>query len=249
MAAVYWIALKTHFRILSSRFCLHSSATGKRSSVPFCRPKWFQAHNLSQVLNHGQPSNNCKKVSSVAEVVYYKHFATERHAYLEENEGRSPDAEQFKAIYRFPHIRLFQVISRLKLIQTAITIVLLPPVYFLCFQGAISSYLVSCATALAAFAAVMLYSLTYYLRRFIGMMYMNESGTMLKVSHLTFWGRRNDIYVPVKNVMTLADTGDSRHETVMQFKRYDTSDVLYFTLRYGQIMDKQKFSHVFGEFK
>lgn len=246
MAAVYGSVLKGHFRILNSRFCLPHSIAGKRASVPFCRPRWFQ--NLSQELNHGQISKNYEKVNFSVGMIYHKHFATEHHPCLQENGRRSPDDEQFKAIYRFPHIRLLQVVSRLKLLQTGITFIFLPPVYFLYFQGMISFDSASYATAIALFAAVMLYSLSYFLRRFIGMMYMNESGTMLKVSHLTFWGRRKDFFVPVKNVMTLTDTGDFRNETILQFKRYDTSEVLYFTIRYGQIMDKHKFSHAFGKF-
>ncbi|XP_066546162.1 transmembrane protein 186 [Amia ocellicauda] len=160
----------------------------------------------------------------------------------------SHTSEKFSLIYSFPAIKVLRAVSRLKLLQTGITILLLPPVYYFYYHGQIAYSLVSYTTGIAAFAALMLYSLSHYLRRIIGMMYINESKTVLKVSHLTFWGRRHDLYIPVREVMTLGDTGDSRNETLLQLKRYNHPNVLYFTTRLGQVVDRQTFNEVFGGF-
>uniref|UniRef100_A0A8C0GVH9 Transmembrane protein 186 n=1 Tax=Chelonoidis abingdonii TaxID=106734 RepID=A0A8C0GVH9_CHEAB len=156
--------------------------------------------------------------------------------------------EQFQLVYKFPGIKYCRIFSRMKLLQTALTIVILPPVYHLYLQEQVSQGFVLYVTGTACFAATMLYGISYFLRRMIGLMYLNEAGTMVKVAHLTFWGRKKEIYCPVENVMTLGDTGDTKNEVLLQFKQHNSTQVLYFTLRFGHIVDKQKFAQIFGGF-
>lgn len=81
------------------------------------------------------------------------------------------------------------------------------------------------------------------------MMYLDSSQTTLKVSHLTFWGKRNDIYLPVSDVMTISDTGDSTKEIILKLKRYSGAQTMYFSTHYGRVVDEQRFQRVFGNFK
>ncbi|XP_053550244.1 LOW QUALITY PROTEIN: transmembrane protein 186 [Bombina bombina] len=152
-------------------------------------------------------------------------------------------------IYRVPGIQFCRSLSRLKLLQTTLTFLFLPPIYYYFLQGQVTySFTVYC-TGTALFAGVMLYFFSYYLRRIVGMMYLNADGTILKVSHLTFWGKRRDIFIPVEDVKTLSETGDNKHETLRQLQRYSTSDKLYFTTRFGHVLDTDKFILLFGKFK
>ncbi|KAL1005753.1 hypothetical protein UPYG_G00063540 [Umbra pygmaea] len=154
--------------------------------------------------------------------------------------------QKFTLIYSFPHIKILRAVSRLKLLQTGITMVILPPVYYMYFHGDASYFLVSYSTGIAAFAAIMLYSASHYLRRVVGRMYLDESQTTLKVSHLTFWGGRNDKYLPVMDVMTFGDTGDSSGEPILRLKRYSSPETLYLSTRLGRVVDRQAFEKVFG---
>ncbi|XP_036070848.1 transmembrane protein 186 isoform X2 [Oryzias melastigma] len=154
--------------------------------------------------------------------------------------------QKYSMIYTLPHIKLLRAVSRLKLIQTAITAVILPPVYVLYFQGAASFFLVSYSTGIAVFAGVMLYTFSHFFRRVVGMMYLDPSQTMLKVSHLTFWGKRHDMYIPVSDVMTIGDTGDSASETILKLKRYSSPETLYFSVYFGKVVDRRGFEKVFG---
>lgn len=154
--------------------------------------------------------------------------------------------QKYTMIYTLPYIKLLRAVSRLKLLQTVITVVILPPVYVLYFQGAASSFLVSYTTGIALFAGVMLYTASHFFRRVVGMMYLDPSQTTLKVSHLTFWGKRHDIYLPVSDVMTIGDTGDSVNETILKLKRYSSPETLYFSKHFGRVVDKQAFETVFG---
>ncbi|XP_063332695.1 transmembrane protein 186 [Pelmatolapia mariae] len=157
--------------------------------------------------------------------------------------------EKYTMIYTLPYIKLLRAVSRLKLLQTAITVVILPPVYVLYFQGAASTFLVGYTTGIALFAGAMLYTASYFFRRVVGMMYLDPSQTTLKVSHLTFWGKRHDMYLPVSDVMTIGDTGDSVNETILKFKRYSSQETLYFSTHFGRVVDEQAFKKVFGSLK
>ncbi|XP_026216046.1 transmembrane protein 186 [Anabas testudineus] len=155
-------------------------------------------------------------------------------------------SQKYTMIYTLPHIKFLRAVSRLKLLQTAITMVILPPVYFLYLRGDVSFFLVSYSTGIALFAGVMLYTASHFFRRVVGMMYLDPSQTTLKVSHLTFWGRRHDIYLPVSDVMTTGDTGDSANETILKLKRYSSPQTLYFSTHFGRVVDRQGFEKVFG---
>ncbi|XP_068607088.1 transmembrane protein 186 [Brachionichthys hirsutus] len=153
---------------------------------------------------------------------------------------------KFTMIYTLPHIKLFRLVSRVKLLQTAITVVVLPPVFILYHMGEVPLSAVSYTTALSVFAGVMLYASSHFFRRVVGMMYLDSSQTTLKVSHLTFWGRRHDSYLPVSDIMTIGDTGESVNETILKIKRYSGPQTFYFSTRFGLVVDKQGFQKVFG---
>ncbi|XP_025904763.1 transmembrane protein 186, partial [Nothoprocta perdicaria] len=155
--------------------------------------------------------------------------------------------ERFRLVYRFPGIRYCRALSRLKLLQTALTAAALPPVCYLHATGQVSAAALLYAGGVAALAGAMLYGMSYYFRRIIGFIYLSESGRSVKVAHLTFWGQRRDVVFPLQSVMTLDEVGDSRREPLLQFRRYDSADVLYFTLKYGQIVDRERFARIFGE--
>ncbi|XP_052629394.1 transmembrane protein 186 [Harpia harpyja] len=155
--------------------------------------------------------------------------------------------EEFKLVYRFPGIKYCRVLSRLKLLQTATTVVMLPPICYLYLQDQVSQNILIYTTGIAFFAGAMLYAMSYFFRRIIGLIYLNETGRTVRVAHLTFWGKRNDIYCPIEAVMTLDEVGDSKEELLLQFKRYNSTDILYFTIKFGQIVDRQKFTQIFGK--
>ncbi|NXP43687.1 TM186 protein, partial [Heliornis fulica] len=157
--------------------------------------------------------------------------------------------EEFTLVYRFSGIRYCRVLSRLKLLQTATAVVVLPPVFYLYVHDQLSQSILLYTTGVALFAGAMLYGMSYFFRRIIGFIYLNASGRTVRVAHLTFWGRRNDIYCPIETVVPLDEVGDSKGELLLQFKQYDSTDVLYFTVKYGQIVDRQKFTQIFGELK
>ncbi|XP_075292981.1 transmembrane protein 186 [Opisthocomus hoazin] len=162
-------------------------------------------------------------------------------------QGEAAEAEAFRLVYRFPGIRYCRLLSRLKLLQTGAALAVLPPVCYLHLRGQAPPGLLAYTGGVALLAGAMLYGMSYYFRRVIGLIYLSRDGRNVRVSHLTFWGRRNDLCCPVEAVMPLAEVGDRKGEPLLQFKRYDSADVLYFTVRFGQIVDREGFTQIFGE--
>ncbi|NXG77054.1 TM186 protein, partial [Baryphthengus martii] len=213
------------------------------------RPAWFLGTRQclqSQNQRVNGVNNSLGRQQELS--VFLCHSAPAAAAAVQQK-AADENPEEFKLVYRFPGIKYCRVLSRLKLLQTATTMVMLPPICYLYLQGQVSQDILLYTTGLAFFAGAMLYGMSYFFRRIIGLIYLSETGDTVKVAHLTFWGRRNDIYCPKETVMTLGDVGDSKGELLLQFKRYNSTDTLYFTIKYGQIVDKRKFTQIFGEFE
>ncbi|NXI96695.1 TM186 protein, partial [Psophia crepitans] len=206
---------------------------------PLCFGTWARLQSQTRRVNGvgGYPGRQrepsaCLRHSAPAAVVHQKAVDGKR--------------EEFRLVYRFPGIKYCRVLSRLKLLQTATTVVMLPPICYLYLQDQVSQNILMYTTGIALFAGAMLYGMSYFFRRIIGLIYLNETGRTVRVAHLTFWGRRNDLYCPIETVMTLDEVGDSKGELLLQFKRCNSTDILYFTVKYGQIVDRQRFTQIFG---
>lgn len=164
------------------------------------------------------------------------------------SQEKPPDTEteKFHTIYRFNAIRALGFVSRLKLAQTAVTVIALPPGFYSYSQGFMTLDSLCLVSGIACFALAMLYWMSYFFRRLVGILYVNESGTMLRVAHLTFWGRRQDTYYDVSDMVPLTESKDQAQDMFVRIQQYSGKQTFYLTLRYGRILDKERFSQVFG---
>uniref|UniRef100_A0A2K6K3W6 Transmembrane protein 186 n=2 Tax=Rhinopithecus TaxID=542827 RepID=A0A2K6K3W6_RHIBE len=156
------------------------------------------------------------------------------------------ETEKFWMFYRFDAIRIFGFLSRLKLAQTALTVVVLPPACYWYSQGLLTLNTVCLMSGISAFALTMLCWMSHFFRRLVGILYLNESGTMLRVAHLSFWGWRQDTYCPLADVIPLTETKDRPQEMFVRIQRYSGKQTFYVSLRYGRILDRERFTQVFG---
>ncbi|XP_062956465.1 transmembrane protein 186 [Cynocephalus volans] len=156
------------------------------------------------------------------------------------------ETEKFQMVYRFNAIRFFGYMSRLKLVQTALTVVALPPGCYWYSEGLVTLNSLCLVSGIAGFALAMLCWMSYFFQRLVGILYVNESRTTLRVAHLTFWGWRQDTYCPVADVMPLTETKDRPQELLVRIQQYNGKQTFYLTLRYGRILDRERFTQVFG---
>ncbi|XP_038619480.1 transmembrane protein 186 [Tachyglossus aculeatus] len=157
-----------------------------------------------------------------------------------------PTGDKFLLIYRFPGIKLCGSLSRLKVLQTAVTVLLLPPGIYLYSRGLLPPQALALLGGGTSFALAMLCWISFFLRRLVGLMYVNEAGTVLRVAHLTFWGRRRDTLCPVASVVPLSEGRDRPRDLFVRLQRYDGGQTFYFTLRFGRVLDRRRFGRVFG---
>ncbi|XP_028913774.1 transmembrane protein 186 [Ornithorhynchus anatinus] len=157
-----------------------------------------------------------------------------------------PTDDKFLPIYRFPGIRLCGSLSRLKVLQTALTVLALPPGVYLYARGLLPPQALALLGGGAGFALAMLCWISFFLRRLVGFMYVNEAGTVLRVAHLNFWGRRRDTLCPVASVVPLSEGSDRPRDLFVRLRRYDGGQTFYFTLRFGRVLDHRRFGQVFG---
>lgn len=163
-----------------------------------------------------------------------------------EEKAPATETEKFQMVYRFDAIRAFGYISRLKVAQTALTLVALPPGFYWYSQGLMPLDSLCLVSGIAGFALAMLCWMSHFFRRLVGILYVNESGTVLRVAHLTFWGWRQDTYCPVADVVPLTETRDRPHEVFVRIQQYSGKQTFYLPLRYGRVLDRERFTQVFG---
>ncbi|XP_047570514.1 transmembrane protein 186 [Lutra lutra] len=156
------------------------------------------------------------------------------------------DAEQFRMVYRFDAIRVFKYLSRLKVTQTALTLLALPPGFYGYSHGFVTLGNLCLAGGVAGFALAMLFWMSHFFRRLVGILYVNEAGTVLRVAHLTFWGRRQDTDWPVAHVIPLTESKDRPQELFVCIQQYGGKQTFYLSLRYGRVLDRERFTQVFG---
>ncbi|XP_035930707.2 transmembrane protein 186 [Halichoerus grypus] len=156
------------------------------------------------------------------------------------------ETEKFQMVYRFDAIRAFGYLSQLKVAQTALTLLALPPGFYWYSHGLVTLGSLCFAGGIAGFALAMLCWMSHFFRRLVGILYVNEAGTVLRVAHLTFWGRRQDTDWPVADVMPMTESADRPQELFVRLQQYSGKQSFYLTLRYGRVLDRERFTQVFG---
>ncbi|XP_014777237.1 transmembrane protein 186 [Octopus bimaculoides] len=155
----------------------------------------------------------------------------------------------FEVIYRFPYIVHMHLLSRFKIYQTAFSVAAVPLCYAMHSNGQLSLALCHYVVIYSIVACAMLYAFSFYLWRLVGIIAYNSVEDLVKVSHLTFWGGRKDIFLHVKSIIPLSDMSDNPNDIFVKFQQYDNEEVLFLVLKFGGIKDMEKFQLVLGDIK
>lgn len=144
-------------------------------------------------------------------------------------------------------MRQFRFISRFKVYQVSTVLLLLPPITYWYTQGQVGGGALVGAWLAGLGTTAVFCVLSSYLRRFVGEMAYTLSSQTLRVSTLTFMGGRRDLLFPVERVVPFGDA-QSAVET-RAFQRLEVEahpEVLYYSLKYGLILDRHTFNTVMG---
>lgn len=155
---------------------------------------------------------------------------------------------EFRVCYRFPYIRLARFLSRLKIYQTAATVMTIPPVFYCYSAGLVGIESCAGAVCICSLAMTLLYVAGNFFRRLVGLVALSNDERTVRISRLTFWGNRHDIYVAPDEIVPLGEYEDNFSDAYAKLRFYSTPDVLYMFLRYGAIVDRSIFAKVFGSY-
>jgi hypothetical protein len=65
------------------------------------------------------------------------------------------------------------------------------------------------------------------------------------LTHVNFWGRRQNIDMETSDIVPINDI-ETPDRMILPFKRYSTDRTLYYSLRVGQCLDRARFNRIFA---
>ncbi|XP_044733562.1 transmembrane protein 186, partial [Chrysoperla carnea] len=157
------------------------------------------------------------------------------------------DNTEFKPIYKFPYIRLLQAINKLKIYQGITTTIAIPLSGIFQFIGVIDENYLPIIAALGVTGTISLTVLGKVTENFIGFMYINKDGTLLRISYLDFWSRRKNVDIPIDDIVPLSDMSTALTDKLyLKLSRYSTEDIYKINLQYGEILNWECVDQVLG---
>ncbi len=220
------------------RIPLRSTCINQYRTVPMCWMEHYHTTGKSKATLHFQntpcPTTKCM-------------FSTSR-PHIEDGKFSPEDinTDDFERFYRFPYMRSVRAFSRIKLYQTGFTVWLIPTMVYLYSTGQANLFSVQTSLAVSIFAGVMLYTMSGYFQRLVGILSLNKDEDILRISHLTFWGKKNEVYIPLENVIPLSELPDNPQDIYVKLRWQGSDEFFYLSIKYGSILDIQKFKKVVG---
>lgn len=95
-------------------------------------------------------------------------------------------------------------------------------------------------------ATLALHTLGILFYNLVGALYLHSDGETVKISHLDYLGRRIDIICPKDDIIPFSDFGDNVNDPFVFIRRYTDSQKLRLSLRFGKVIDDERFKIVFS---
>ena len=158
------------------------------------------------------------------------------------------DSEEWQMIYKFKYILQAKVIQKAKLFQTLFTLGLgLSTVVAFVFNLSIGVGSLVWTTFISTFTLAMLVMVGNICRRLVGIAYLNRKQDLVKLSHLSFYGKRQDCVISVNDFLPFAFTPKND----LYFKLFVTGkgsgNYFYICPKLAEIPDLKLFAKALGE--
>ena len=154
---------------------------------------------------------------------------------------------EFRNIYTFRYIVHTRVLSRLKIYQTLLTVGAIPPGIFLHNGGALSTPGLAAFFGIASVATIMLYLMSTFFRHIVGIISVNQNEDVVRISHLSFWGRRCDVQFDLSDIVPLSDMSVRPNDVYQVIQFYEKPARFYWFLRHGKNTDTEAIQRLFGK--
>ncbi|CAF1128801.1 unnamed protein product [Rotaria sp. Silwood1] len=167
-------------------------------------------------------------------------------SYLPEPTGiKSKLFNDFYLIYRFGFHRSMRYIQILKLSQTFATALITPYQIYCYNEGLTTLFELQFSLFLLSLASFSLYLFGWAATRTICYIYTNVECNRVILTHVDFWGRRTNIELDTTDIVPINDI-ETPNKTILPFKRYSTTNTMYYSTKLGQILDRPRFNRIFA---
>ena len=159
------------------------------------------------------------------------------------------DAEiksSWKLVYRNPFIFPISFMVRLKVYHTAFCILVSTVFCYQFIEGSLSeSELILYFVALVVVLLLLVgYSVLY--RRLVGRIYISNDSKSVRLAHVNFWGKREDVTLPIKKIIPISDTNDKLNTFHIKIGLNNSAQTYYMNFGRKAILDPEAFALIFG---
>ncbi|XP_064478942.1 transmembrane protein 186-like [Ornithodoros turicata] len=222
---------------LSRRYVRQQFVQSRRqlSSLP-----WFRNSNRAadERVRLCDPLQRLPVVSSPQ--IRYSEVAKRRQELIEK--------EQWTIIFKYPHIHRVSFFCRLKVYQTCFTLLMGPTFLLTEYFKLVETELSTAVLCSSLLACLVMLVIGNFAERIVGILYLNEDRSKIRVAHLTFFGHRTDEILNTQDVAHFSDIGEKWDDILVKVHRHNRPEHPFFlSLRHGGIVDRELFEQVFGQ--
>jgi hypothetical protein len=136
---------------------------------------------------------------------------------VQKNQQKRTFLQEFDCIYEFRYIKLVRLLARAKIYQTATSVALGGGSFIMFNMNMINTNELMAVNGLMAFALIMLYAISRETVRVVGRMYLSKDENRIMISHLNFFGKRQDFELNTEEIEPIASI-DEINQTIFNLK-------------------------------
>lgn len=131
----------------------------------------------------------------------------------------------------------FRFISKVKVYQVSLMLVLLPLTAHWYTLGSLTGKAFLCGGVSLVGASAVLGIVSHYFSKLVGEMWYSARTDTLRICTLTFWGNRKEAEFPTDSVVTFVESQRHMGGAFQQLEVKGHGETLLWSLRYGRVLD------------
>lgn len=93
----------------------------------------------------------------------------------------------------------------------------------------------------------MLYVVSAYIRKIIGIIDIDGNEEIIRISHLSFWGKKVISLEKISNIQPITDTNQMVNDIFCLVRTYDKENIWYIKVQRNYISNPDGFATIFGD--
>ena len=204
----------------------------------------------NETCQHKQKSN--ERISIVPKNLHSVDLSTKTSKTVKNSPAN--DSDTYKEIFRFAHIPILLMVCRGKIYITASLLTCSPIILYSWFFDYLGQQALNVFGSLIGFSVGTLFFFGEFFRRCVCLVYISKDDTTVKLSHMSFWGKRKNIEVPLEDIIPLSETSERVGNIFWKVSFYPNSDAskivdrsnLQICTKFGNVKDNEAMIKIFG---